>query len=93
VSDHVDDDYDGEPLHFHMVDDIISNASLPRLAARAIDDLKLHMCSAEEPPTFTAAEQDQKWRRTMMEEMAAIEENRTWELVDPPMGCRLIGLK
>ena len=28
-----------------------------------------------------------------MEEMKAIEDNDTWELVDPPVGCRLIGLK
>ena len=25
--------------------------------------------------------------------MKAIEENETWELIDPPPGCRLIGLK
>ena len=25
--------------------------------------------------------------------MKAIEENETWELIDPPLGCRLIGLK
>ena len=29
----------------------------------------------------------------MLEEMKAIEENKTWELVDPPPGCHLIGLK
>ena len=29
----------------------------------------------------------------MLEEMAAVEENRTWELVDPPIGCQPIGLK
>jgi len=29
----------------------------------------------------------------MLEEMAAVEENRTWELVDPPAGCQPIGLK
>ena len=29
----------------------------------------------------------------MLEEMATVEENRTWELVDPPTGCRPIGLK
>ena len=25
--------------------------------------------------------------------MKVIEENETWELIDPPLGCRLIGLK
>ncbi|XP_066324497.1 uncharacterized mitochondrial protein AtMg00810-like [Miscanthus floridulus] len=29
----------------------------------------------------------------MLEEMKAIEKNETWELVDPPPGCRPIGLK
>ena len=29
----------------------------------------------------------------MLEEMKAIEENETWELVDPPLGCRPIVLK
>ena len=29
----------------------------------------------------------------MLEEMAAVEENCTWELVDLPAGCRPIGLK
>jgi len=29
----------------------------------------------------------------MLEEMKAIEENETWQLVDPPPGCHLISLK
>ena len=29
----------------------------------------------------------------MLEEMKAIEEDETWQLIDPPPGCRLIGLK
>ena len=29
----------------------------------------------------------------MLEEMKAIEENETWELIDPPLGCRPISLK
>ena len=29
----------------------------------------------------------------MLEEMKVIEENETWELIDPPPGCRQIGLK
>ena len=29
----------------------------------------------------------------MLEEMKAIKENETWELVDPPPGCHSIGLK
>ena len=51
------------------------------------------LISAEEPPTFALAEHNANWQRTMLEEMKAIEENETWELVDPPLGCRPIGLK
>ena len=29
----------------------------------------------------------------MLEEMKAIEENETWELIDPPLGCRPIDMK
>ena len=58
-----------------------------------LDDLELHLGSAEEPPSFAAAEQEECWRAAMLEEMAAVEENRTWELVDPSVGCRPIGLK
>ena len=42
---------------------------------------------------FTVAKRDANWRRAMLEEMKAIEDNGTWELVDPPVGYRSIGLK
>ena len=29
----------------------------------------------------------------MLEEMKAIEENETWQLIDPPLGCHPISLK
>src|SRR6185369_6004664 len=51
-----------------------------------------HLGSAKEPPNFAAAKQEARWRAAMLEEMAAVEENRRWELVDPPAGCRPIGL-
>ena len=43
--------------------------------------------------TFAEAEQHQPWRRAMIEEMTSIEENRTWHLVDLPLGHRPIGLR
>ena len=42
---------------------------------------------------FTLGEHDANWRWAMLEEMKAIEENETWELVDSPPGCRPISLK
>ena len=58
-----------------------------------LNDLELLLISAEKPTTFALAERDANWRRAMLEEMKAIKENDTWELVDPPPGCRPIGLK
>jgi len=93
ASTNVDAEYSGEPLRFRAVDDLVGDTSPPGQAARVLNDLELHLGSAEELPSFAAAEQEACWRVAMLEEMAAVEENRTWELVDPPAGCRPIGLK
>jgi len=93
ASTNVDAEYSGEPLRFRAVDDLVGDTSPPGQAARVLDDLELHLGSAEEPPSFAAAEQEACWWAAMLEEMAVVEENRTWELVDPPIGCRPIGLK
>ncbi|WVZ58506.1 hypothetical protein U9M48_008777 [Paspalum notatum var. saurae] len=47
------------------------------------------MASAEELRSLGEAKVDARWRHAMEEEM----ENKTWELVDPLAGCKLIGLK
>lgn len=47
----------------------------------------------EEPNTFADAEPHACWRQAMMEELASIEDNGTWSLVDLPAGHRPIGLK
>ena len=85
--------HDGEEVRFRRVDNLAGEGGAPGLASRLLDDPELLHVSAEEPPTFTVAERDANWRRTMLEEMRAIEDNGTWELVDPPVGCRPIGLK
>ena len=80
-------------VRFHGLDDIVGGIGPSGLAGWLLNDPELLLVSAEEPPTFALAERDANWRRAMLEEMKAIEENETWELVDPPPGCRLIGLK
>jgi hypothetical protein len=85
--------HDGEEVRFRLVDNIVADRGAPGLANRLLDDSELLLVSTEEPPTFAVAERDANWRRAMLEEMKAIEDNRTWELVDPPVGCRPIGLK
>ena len=77
ASPNIDADYSGEPLRFRLVDDIVGMGSSPGQAAHVLDDLELHLGSAEEPPNFTAAEQEARWRVAMLEEMVAVEKNRT----------------
>ena len=85
--------HDGEEVRFRRLDNIIGNVGSTGMASRLLDDPELLLVSAEEPPTFAVVDRDANWRRTMLEEMKAIEDNGTWELVDPPVGCRPIGLK
>jgi hypothetical protein len=75
------------------VNDLVSDEGPPGQVARVLDDLELHLGSAEEPPSFVATKQEECWRAAMLEEMTVIEENEAWELVDPPIDCRPIGLK
>jgi hypothetical protein len=94
VSDFVDAFHEGEEIRFRRMDHVVGDAEVPGLAARMLNaDHRLMLMSAEEPATFAIAEREAAWRKAMLEEMWAIEENQTWELVDPPARCRPIGLK
>ena len=85
--------HEGEEVRFHRLDDIIGGTGPLGLASRLLNDQELLLVSAEEPPTFMLDEHGRNWRWAMLEEMKAIEENETWELVDPPPGCHPISLK
>ncbi|XP_066374703.1 uncharacterized protein [Miscanthus floridulus] len=85
--------HDDEEVRAHKLDDIVGGIGSSGLVGRLFNDPELLLISVEEPPTFALAERDANWRRAMLEEMKAIEENETWKLVDPPLGCRSIGLK
>jgi hypothetical protein len=47
----------------------------------------------EEPASHIEALKEACWKKSMVEELSAIEENSTWELCDLPKGHRPIGLK
>jgi hypothetical protein len=51
------------------------------------------MLTAEEPRNMDEAVEDVAWRAAMDEEMASINENKTWELTTLPRGDKAIGLK
>ncbi|CAA0841943.1 cysteine-rich RLK (RECEPTOR-like protein kinase) 8 [Striga hermonthica] len=93
IDEYVDAFHDGEEVRFRRMDNLVGNSVVPGLASRLLEDQELLFVSAEEPSTFAQDERDASWRRAMLEEMKAIEENETWELVDPPPGCHPIGLK
>jgi hypothetical protein len=93
ISDFVDAFHNDEEVRFRRMDNVVGEAEASGLATRLFGDQELLLMSAEEPATFAVAEKDASWRKAMLEEMRSIEENRTWELVDPPAGCRPIGLK
>ena len=46
-----------------------------------------------DPLTFEEAVKEEKWRKAMAEEIAAIEKNNKWELIDLPEGQKTIGVK
>ena len=70
--------HDGEEVQFHRLDGIVGGTGPSGLVGRLLNDPKLLLVSAEEPPMFALAERDANWRRAMLEEMKAIEENKTW---------------
>jgi hypothetical protein len=45
------------------------------------------------PTNWKQAKEDPKWKEAMLEEMRALEKNKTWELVDLPPGKQPIGCK
>ncbi|KAF0901271.1 hypothetical protein E2562_038843 [Oryza meyeriana var. granulata] len=81
------------PLHFHTLDNVLSKVAAPGLAARELDGGELLLTTASEPANFKEAEQDEVWRKAMVEEIKSIEDNQTWELAMLPAGHRAIGLK
>lgn len=90
---HLDADNDDRPPRYRPLGDLLGDTAAPGLAERALAPEQLYLQEAEEPALFNEAEQHQRWHSTMLEEIAAIEENKTWRLVDLPRGHHAIGLK
>ncbi|KAH7866011.1 hypothetical protein Vadar_014222 [Vaccinium darrowii] len=78
-----------QPQRYRSLSDIYNST-----APMEPEDLEeLLLTSAEEPSSFAEAEQEEWWRKAMLEEMDSIIKNNTWEMVDPPAGHCPIGLK
>ncbi|KAD5803068.1 hypothetical protein E3N88_14428 [Mikania micrantha] len=46
-----------------------------------------------DPVSYHQAARDEKWQHAMQEELHAIQKNQTWELVSPPPGKNIVGVK
>ena len=49
--------------------------------------------SAEEPGTYREAASSPRWKKSMEEEMQSLQNNEVWELVEPPLGRKVVGCK
>jgi hypothetical protein len=73
----IDACYDGEPLRYRTMKDILGDQPVPGLVPHDLDG-QLHLaCDDGEPRSFTEAEKDTTWRAAMKAEMDAAEKNRT----------------
>jgi hypothetical protein len=89
----IDAYHDGEPLWYHMMENLLSNQPVPGLVPHDLE-AQLHLaCDDGEPRSFAVAERHAAWHAAMQSEMDAVEKNRTWELADLPRGHSAITLK
>jgi hypothetical protein len=89
----IDACYDGEPLQYRMMEDLLGDQPVQGLVPHDLDG-QLHLaCDDGEPRSFTKAEKDAAWHAVMKAEMDAVEKNHTWELADLPRGHHTITLK
>ena len=51
------------------------------------------VAEVREPENYAEVAKDANWRAAMEEEMHALAENETWDLVDAPKGVKLIGCR
>ena len=49
------------------------------------------VAAEREPESYVEAAKDPNWQKAMEEEMHALTENETWDLVDVPKGVKPIG--
>ena len=57
----------------------------------SIDELNL--ASDFEPTSYFEAKDGEVWRQAMQDGYDALIKNGTWELIDPPLGCKPMGCK
>lgn len=86
---------EGDALRFRMLSDFYDIDTVPteEEVEEALFGELLMAVGEGEPSTVEEAKEQECWLKAMKAEMASIEENRTWTLVNLPHGHRAIGLK
>jgi hypothetical protein len=73
--DRLDAFYDGEPLRYRRLDNILGDEAVPEVEPRVCAEL--HLMHAGEPSTYAEAQGDPTWREAMQLELESAEKNRT----------------
>jgi Reverse transcriptase (RNA-dependent DNA polymerase) len=84
----VDDHEDQIPVRLRSLEEIYSETEPVQLNCSVVC-----LIGIEEPRNFDEASKDKNWNHAMAEEIQSIEENKTWSLVEPDEGQKIIGLK
>ena len=71
----------------------ISNFISYKCCSPSFQSFVASLDSVSIPTNWKLAKEDPKWKEAMLEEMRALEKNRTWELVDLPQGKQPVGCK
>ena len=82
-----EDNYEDE--HSSEESNYVSYESLPSEFRAFVTTLQ----SVQIPKNWKEAKQDPRWKEAMLEELAALEKNDTWELVPSPPGKKVVGCK
>jgi len=89
--DRLDAFYDGKPLRYHQIDNILGVEAVLEAEPRVC--VELHLTHAGKLSTHMEAKGDPAWREAVLLELESMERNRTWAVVDPPTGHCPISLK
>ena len=82
-----EDNYENE--HSSEESNYVSYESLPSEYRTFVTTLQ----SVRIPKNWKEAKQDPRWKETMLEKLAALEKNDTWELVPSPPGKKVVDCK
>ena len=67
--------YDGEPLRYRRIDNILGDEAVPEVEPRVCAEL--HLTHAGEPSMYAEAQGNPAWREAMQLELESVEKNRT----------------